>query len=161
MLCIQSNRVPNSFPGTWSVPRELWILCCISVRVPHPFPGTGPYPGVVDLVLYKCRVPHPFPGSGPYPGVVDLVLYKCRVPHPFPGTGPYPGVVDLFGTIGGIVEHRAALLASRGFAALALAYFWVDDERGIVTDMEYFEVRGHISTESFSYELESLTHTLR
>jgi dienelactone hydrolase len=40
-----------------------------------------------------------------------------------PGDGPHPGVVTLAGSGGGILASEAALLASRGFAALALAYF--------------------------------------
>lgn len=44
----------------------------------------------------------------------------------------------MFGTVGGLVEYRAALLASRGFVTLALAYFW--PSRGMVDNLEYFEV---------------------
>ncbi|XP_048252121.1 acyl-coenzyme A thioesterase 2, mitochondrial-like [Haliotis rufescens] len=43
------------------------------------------------------------------------------------GKGPFPGVLDMFGCTGGLVEFRAALLASRGFASFALAYFKYDD----------------------------------
>ena len=45
----------------------------------------------------------------------------------FPGEGPFPGVIDLFGGAGGLMEFRASLLASRGFATLALAYWNYDD----------------------------------
>ena len=41
--------------------------------------------------------------------------------------GSFLGVIDVFGGSGGLFEFRAALLASHGFAALALAYFWFDD----------------------------------
>ena len=45
-----------------------------------------------------------------------------------PGAGPHPGVVLLGGSSGGFPSRRAAsLLASRGFAVLALAYFGVGD----------------------------------
>ncbi|XP_074643510.1 bile acid-CoA:amino acid N-acyltransferase-like [Tubulanus polymorphus] len=56
------------------------------------------------------------------------------------GAGPFPAVVDMFGTNGGCVEHRAALLASRGIASLALAYFAYDDLPSEVDhlDMAYF-----------------------
>ena len=37
------------------------------------------------------------------------------------------GVIDLLGGVGGLVEFKASLLASNGFAALALAYFAYDD----------------------------------
>ncbi|XP_076996453.1 acyl-coenzyme A amino acid N-acyltransferase 2-like isoform X2 [Tamandua tetradactyla] len=58
-----------------------------------------------------------------------------------PGEGPFPGVIDLFGGIGGLVEFRASLLAARGFAVLALAYFAYEDLPGqlLEVDLEYFE----------------------
>lgn len=40
-----------------------------------------------------------------------------------PGPGLHPGVIVLGGADGGILEHGAALLAARGYAALALGYF--------------------------------------
>ncbi|XP_061074725.1 acyl-coenzyme A thioesterase 3-like [Conger conger] len=40
-----------------------------------------------------------------------------------PGPGPFPAVLDLFGMGNSLEEHRAALLASRGMASLALAYY--------------------------------------
>lgn len=47
----------------------------------------------------------------------------------------------MFGGVGGIVEHRAALLASRGIASLALGYFTVEgDKIEPVADLEYYEV---------------------
>lgn len=38
------------------------------------------------------------------------------------GPGPFPAMLDLWGMGGGLVEYRAALLASRGYASLSLAY---------------------------------------
>ncbi|XP_061488628.1 bile acid-CoA:amino acid N-acyltransferase isoform X1 [Rhineura floridana] len=57
------------------------------------------------------------------------------------GQGPFPAVIDLFGGLGGLTEFRASLLASRGFAALALAYFAYEDLPNFlgVVDLEYFE----------------------
>lgn len=40
-----------------------------------------------------------------------------------PGDGPHPVVIVLSGSDGGIWKNRAALLASHGFASLALGYF--------------------------------------
>ncbi|CAH3025453.1 unnamed protein product [Porites evermanni] len=58
-----------------------------------------------------------------------------------PGEGPFPGVLDLLGAAGGLVEFKAALLASHGFAALALAYIGYDDLPAFPPyhEMEYFE----------------------
>lgn len=39
------------------------------------------------------------------------------------GKGPYPAIICLSGSGGGFSEPRAALLAARGYAALALGYF--------------------------------------
>ncbi|EDO47382.1 predicted protein [Nematostella vectensis] len=57
-----------------------------------------------------------------------------------PGDGPFPGVLDMFGSVGGKVEYRAALLASHGFASLALAFFRYDDLTDKLEDLclEYF-----------------------
>ncbi|CAM9279698.1 unnamed protein product, partial [Lampetra planeri] len=59
-----------------------------------------------------------------------------------PGPGPFPGILDLMGGVGGIMEYRAALLASRGFASLALEYLpnKTSQETAELVDMEYFEV---------------------
>ncbi|RXG73086.1 Acyl-coenzyme A thioesterase 4 [Armadillidium vulgare] len=57
------------------------------------------------------------------------------------GEGPFPGVIDLFGTAGGLIEFRAAQLASRGIASLSLAYFGFEDlprEMNEI-DLTYFE----------------------
>ncbi|EGW01598.1 Bile acid-CoA:amino acid N-acyltransferase [Cricetulus griseus] len=58
-----------------------------------------------------------------------------------PGEGPFPGVIDLFGSTGGLIEFRASLLASHGFAAFALAYWAYDDLPSYLEkiDLEYFE----------------------
>ena len=51
------------------------------------------------------------------------------------------GIIDLFGTAGGLIEFKASLLASHGFAALSLAYFAYDDlpKNLPYCDLEYFE----------------------
>ena len=46
-----------------------------------------------------------------------------------PGEGPFPSVIKLYGGIhrGQVIEDKAALLASRGFVSLSLAFFGVSD----------------------------------
>ncbi len=58
-----------------------------------------------------------------------------------PGPGPHPVVMVLLGSGGGLSEQRAALLASRGFAALALAYFSMPGLPAQLLEipLEYFE----------------------
>ncbi|XP_070955997.1 acyl-coenzyme A thioesterase 1 isoform X3 [Macaca nemestrina] len=55
--------------------------------------------------------------------------------------GPFPGIVDLFGTGGGLLEYRASLLAGKGFAVLALAYYNYEDlpKTMDILHLEYFE----------------------
>ncbi|XP_036437895.1 acyl-coenzyme A thioesterase 5-like isoform X1 [Colossoma macropomum] len=58
-----------------------------------------------------------------------------------PGEGPFPGIIDLYTLGGGMCEPRAALLASKGFEVLALAYYGYQDLPKKVKkfDLEYFE----------------------
>ncbi|XP_050717952.1 acyl-coenzyme A thioesterase 1-like [Eriocheir sinensis] len=58
-----------------------------------------------------------------------------------PGDGPFPGVIDLFGFVAGLLEFRSAMLASRGFASLALATLGYDDLPATTDhmDLDYFE----------------------
>ena len=58
-----------------------------------------------------------------------------------PEPGPFPGIIDLFGVGGGLLEYRASLLAGKGFAVMALAYYNYDDlPKNMETmHMEYFE----------------------
>ena len=54
---------------------------------------------------------------------------------------PFPGIVDLFGAGGGLPEYRASLLAGKGFAVMALAYYNYEDlPKGMENlHLEYFE----------------------
>ncbi|NP_001120006.1 acyl-coenzyme A thioesterase 2, mitochondrial [Xenopus tropicalis] len=58
-----------------------------------------------------------------------------------PGEGPFPGVIELQGTGGGLLEYKASLLAGKGFATLALAYYGYEDLPKQMKDfhLEYFE----------------------
>ncbi len=58
-----------------------------------------------------------------------------------PGAGPHPAVIALSGGGGGINEYWGAILASQGYAALALGYFNAEGlPRGLVeVPLEYFE----------------------
>ncbi|KAM7397318.1 hypothetical protein PAMP_020302 [Pampus punctatissimus] len=57
------------------------------------------------------------------------------------GPGPFPGLLDLWGGGGKLVEYRAALLASHGFASMALDYLTpkISLETGKMVDNQYFE----------------------
>jgi len=58
-----------------------------------------------------------------------------------PGDGPHPALLVVTGSGGGYSSEKAAALASRGFAALALAYFNAPDlpDQLVEIPLEYFE----------------------
>ncbi|XP_069602564.1 acyl-coenzyme A amino acid N-acyltransferase 1-like [Ranitomeya imitator] len=78
------------------------------------------------------------------PGVQRILIREGRIRGALflpPGEGPFMGIIDLFGGVGGLLEFRSSLLASRGFATLALAYFAYDDLPMFLgeVDLKYFE----------------------
>ncbi len=62
-----------------------------------------------------------------------------------PGEGRHPGVIVLGGSGGGLHEGTAAYLASKGYVALALAYFSYEDLPKFMENipLEYFETGIH------------------
>ncbi|XP_078409232.1 peroxisomal succinyl-coenzyme A thioesterase-like isoform X2 [Cetorhinus maximus] len=64
-----------------------------------------------------------------------------------PGPGPFPAVLDMWGGGGGLVEYRAALLASRGFATLALAYL---DHKEVPLSLQVFDPKLSYFEEAFN-----------
>jgi dienelactone hydrolase len=78
------------------------------------------------------------------PGVTREVIRSAGVVGTLflpAGTGPHPAVIVVSGGGGVIEEFRAAVLASHGYAALALGYFANEGlPRGLVNiPLEYFE----------------------
>ncbi|KAM4707500.1 acyl-coenzyme A amino acid N-acyltransferase 2-like [Discoglossus pictus] len=78
------------------------------------------------------------------PGVKRIQVREGRIRGALflpPGEGPFRGIIDMFGGLGGLMEFRSSLLASRGFASLALAYFAYDDLPRTLehVDLTYFE----------------------
>ncbi|KAK2859102.1 hypothetical protein Q5P01_003722 [Channa striata] len=62
-----------------------------------------------------------------------------------PGPGPFPGLLDIWGGGGGLFEYRAALLASHGYAALALLYLANGELRSVAGELlRYFEAAFNI-----------------
>lgn len=62
-----------------------------------------------------------------------------------PGAEPHPAIVLVSGSGGGLNENRAAMFASHGYAALALAYFAYEDLPKDLFEipLEYFETSIH------------------
>ncbi|XP_047431803.1 peroxisomal succinyl-coenzyme A thioesterase-like isoform X2 [Mugil cephalus] len=76
------------------------------------------------------------------PGVKRVVVKERGVRGTLfipPGPGPFPGILDMWGGGGGLVEYRSALLASRGFASLALEYLSPEKVRSADLEFTYFE----------------------
>ncbi|XP_051017934.1 bile acid-CoA:amino acid N-acyltransferase-like [Acomys russatus] len=100
-----------------------------------PVKGIVASPPMDSLILERWYVA---------PGVTRIQVKEGRLRGALflpPGEGPFPGVIDLFGGCGGLIEFRASLLASHGFATFALAYWGYDDLPSHLEtiDLEYFE----------------------
>ncbi|KAM8884209.1 bile acid-CoA:amino acid N-acyltransferase-like isoform 2-T2 [Synchiropus picturatus] len=61
-----------------------------------------------------------------------------------PGPGPFPGLLDMWGGGGGLVEYRAALLASHGYVSFALSY--LSAEQGLLSEKDFESVFNMIKT---------------
>ncbi|KAL1776794.1 bile acid-CoA:amino :amino acid N-acyltransferase [Sigmodon hispidus] len=115
-----------------NTPYQVQIQLC---NPQFPIKGIAISPPMDSLTLERWYVA---------PGVTRIQVKEGRIRGALflpPGEGPFPGVIDLFGSTGGLVEFRASLLASHGFAALALAYWGYDDLPSPLekVDIEYFE----------------------
>ncbi|XP_061629973.1 bile acid-CoA:amino acid N-acyltransferase-like isoform X3 [Phyllopteryx taeniolatus] len=80
------------------------------------------------------------------PGILRTPITDCGLSATLflpSGPGPFPAILDLWGGGGQLVEYRAALFASHGFAALALDYMTpkITVETGKMVDNTYFEPR--------------------
>ncbi|XP_061571282.1 acyl-coenzyme A thioesterase 5-like isoform X2 [Cololabis saira] len=63
------------------------------------------------------------------------------------GPGRYPGLLDLWGGGGGLNEYRAALLASHGYASLAVDYIKAAEYKTKDLQLKYFEIAFNILKE--------------
>ena len=58
------------------------------------------------------------------------------------GGGPFPALIDMYGGIVTLIETRAALLASHGYATFALSYLYGEGlpQTLLSADLEYLQV---------------------
>lgn len=57
------------------------------------------------------------------------------------GKGPFPGLIDMFGGLVSLIETRAALLASHGYATLALSYIYAPGLPDKLEDADFSYIR--------------------
>ncbi|KAJ3612602.1 hypothetical protein NHX12_020870 [Muraenolepis orangiensis] len=113
----------------------------ISVFRGHLTEGFGEGPPVASVVAERWYMA---------PGVKRIDVQQRGVIGTFfipPGPGPFPGVLDMWGGGGGLVEYRAALLASHGFAAMALKYLDHSSDSPSNFGIGYFETAFQIIQE--------------
>ncbi|XP_067397636.1 acyl-coenzyme A amino acid N-acyltransferase 2-like [Emydura macquarii macquarii] len=150
----QAAAVGGDYVGVWPM-GLFWFLKPekLFYRLMRRDVMSGPF--CIQLDLFDSCQPFPSPQVVPLatctlerwyvsPGVERVPIKEGRVRGALflpPGPGPFPGVIDMFGGAGGLIEFRAGLLASQGFAVLALAFFAYDDLPRVLVemDMEYFE----------------------
>ncbi|XP_029008250.1 acyl-coenzyme A thioesterase 3-like [Betta splendens] len=149
-----------SLGGTYSGVEQMGLLWSL-----RPVPGSKPglrlrkmnvqTPMEVTVSVFRGHQTEGFEDQGPLVSVVVERWYMapgvCRIPVTEGGltatlflpsaSGLFPGILDLWGGGGRLVEYRAALLASRGFASLALDYLTpkITLGTGDRVDTEYFE----------------------
>uniref|UniRef100_A0A672T519 Acyl-CoA thioesterase 16 n=1 Tax=Sinocyclocheilus grahami TaxID=75366 RepID=A0A672T519_SINGR len=122
--------IPGSRHGLRLRKRDIFrpMEVCISVYSGHLFQGFSQQTPLTTSVTERWYVA---PGTN--------IHIKFLITHNHSSPGPYPGVLDLWGAGGGLVEYRSALLASHGFASMALEYLAPEDLRLEDTDASYFE----------------------
>ncbi|KAK7891302.1 hypothetical protein WMY93_023265 [Mugilogobius chulae] len=110
--------VPGSKPGLCIAERnvEIPMEVTISVYQGHLSEGFSEHTAVAAVLVERWYMA---------PGVRRIPITEYNLTATLflpPGSGPFPAVLDLWGMTGDLVEYRASLLASHGFAALALDY---------------------------------------
>ncbi|XP_059181492.1 peroxisomal succinyl-coenzyme A thioesterase-like [Centropristis striata] len=142
-----------SFGGTYKEKEAMGLLWSM-----RPVPGSRDglrlrksdvcTPLLVNISVYSGHVTEGFREQTPLalaiterwymaPGVQRIVIKEEGVKGTLflpPGPGPFPGVLDMWGGGGGLVEYRAALLASHGYVSLALQYLDPNKQK---PDLEY------------------------
>src|SRR2546427_3379094 len=118
-------------PGKWRSAPPDWVMWPSVARLRAEAPGVAPAELTVERRLAGDGVSRRLVREA---GVVGTLFLP-------PGDGPHPSVIVLGGSDGVISEHRAALVASHGYAALSLAYFGATDlpSELVNVPLEYFE----------------------
>uniref|UniRef100_A0A665UG70 Acyl-CoA thioesterase 15 n=1 Tax=Echeneis naucrates TaxID=173247 RepID=A0A665UG70_ECHNA len=130
--------VPGSRPGLRLRKRDITspLLVNISVYSGHEgFRDQEPLASVVTERWYMA------------PGVKRVEVKEQGIRGTLfipPGPGPFAGLLDLWGGGGGLLEYRAALLASHGYVCLALEYLRTSEMKSGKNEQLYFEAAFNI-----------------
>ncbi|XP_073695026.1 peroxisomal succinyl-coenzyme A thioesterase-like [Garra rufa] len=148
----------RSLGGTYEGTEQMGLIWSM-----RPIPGSRPglrlrkinilAPMVIHISVYSGHLSQGFSQITPLatsvterwyvaPGVQRVNIREKGVRGTLflpPGPGPYPGVLDLWGGGGGLVEYRSSLLASHGFASMALEYLAPEELSTAEVDAAYFE----------------------
>uniref|UniRef100_A0A8C2ZME6 Acyl-CoA thioesterase 14 n=1 Tax=Cyclopterus lumpus TaxID=8103 RepID=A0A8C2ZME6_CYCLU len=155
-----------SFGGTYTGKEAMGLLWSMS-----PVPGSREglrlrkknvcIPQLVNISVYGGHVEEGFGERLPLastlterwhlgPGVRRIEISERGVRGTLfipPGPGPFPGMLDMWGGGGGLLEYRSALLASHGYASLALEYFTAGELKSADKEFSYFETAFNIVRE--------------
>ncbi|XP_044041242.1 peroxisomal succinyl-coenzyme A thioesterase-like isoform X2 [Siniperca chuatsi] len=147
-----------SFGGTYTGKEPMGLLWSM-----RPVPGSRKglrlrkmdvcSPVLVNVSVYSGHIAEGFREQAPLasalterwymaPGVQRIDIREKRVRGTLfipPGPGPFPGLMDMWGGGGGLLEYRSALLASHGYASLALEYFSPGELRSSDVELNFFE----------------------
>uniref|UniRef100_A0AAV2KV87 Acyl-coenzyme A thioesterase 4-like n=1 Tax=Knipowitschia caucasica TaxID=637954 RepID=A0AAV2KV87_KNICA len=129
--------VPGSKPGLRfrKLSAETPMLVTVSVFQGHLSEGFPEHKALCSVLLERWYMA---PGVRRIP-VTDYDLTATLFLPP--GPGPFPAILDLWGGGGQLVEYRSSLLASHGFASLALDYLTnaLSTKTGKYMKNDYFE----------------------
>ncbi|XP_070848319.1 peroxisomal succinyl-coenzyme A thioesterase-like isoform X1 [Chaetodon trifascialis] len=144
-----------SFGGTYTGKEAMGLLWSM-----HPVPGSRKglrlrkrdvcSPMLVNISVHSGHIAEGFRQQPPLasalierwymaPGVQRISIKETGVRGTLfipPGPGPFPGLLDLWGGGGGLLEYRSSLIASHGFASLALEYLSSDDQYPLFSIIE-------------------------
>lgn len=130
--------VPGSKPGLRMRKKnvETPMEVSVSVFLGHLSEGFSEHRALAAVVVERWYMA---PGVQRIPVTEHSLTATLFLP---PGPGPFPAIMDLWGGGGRLVEYRASLLASHGFAALALDYLTpeITKTTGKMVENDYFEV---------------------
>ncbi len=133
-----------SVAGTYTGVEAMGLFWSMAQTGPGPAEGLGPLVVTItaevgDVVIDTIELTRRQLADGVRSAEVrDDGLFG--VLYEPPGPGPHPGLLVLAGSSGGRPEAQAAILASRGWAALALAYFNFESLPSALVEcpLEYF-----------------------